>query len=87
MELSEGAQLVLLELRAPPLTPISARELTEYLIGFSSQAIGAYLRELRAAGLVVALDSQTLRSMERVPPGVRSVWVDKDVWDRRLGQE
>ena len=72
--LSDGARLVLLELEAPPSTPASSAMLAETLIGLSSREIGAYMRELRAAGLVEPLDAQTLEPLERVDAGRRVVW-------------
>jgi len=73
--LSDGARLVLLELAAPPGTPISSAALAELLGTFSPAQVGAWLRELRVAGRAVALDAQSLDRLDRVPPGVRAVWI------------
>jgi hypothetical protein len=73
--LSDGARLVLLELEAPPATPITSAELAELFAGsFTSRQIGAWLRELRTAGRAEALDAQTRRPLDRVPAGTRTVW-------------
>lgn len=72
--LSDGARLVLLELEAPPATPASSGMLADVLVTFTPAQVGAWLRELRVAGLVEPLDAQTLEPLERVPAGVRVVW-------------
>lgn len=71
--LSDGARLVLLELDAPPRTPISAAELGE-LVSMSAASVGAWLRELRTAGLAVPVDVRTLEPLDRVRPGTRALW-------------
>lgn len=73
--LSDAARLVLLELAAPPRTPISSAELSDVLCGSLSPAqVGARLRELRTAGLAEPLDALTLRPLDLVQSGVRVVW-------------
>lgn len=72
--LSDGAQLALMELKAPPGTPASSATLAQTLIGFSPRQIGAWMRELRNKGLVEAVNPETMEVYGRVPEGVRVVW-------------
>lgn len=77
--LSEGARIVLLELAAPPRTPISSAELADVLANtFTPRQIGAWLRELRTAGFAEPLDAQTREPLATVPAGKRVVWKAKE---------
>lgn len=69
------AEVVLLELDAPPRTPVSAAELAEILVdAFTPAQIGQALRELRVLGRAVPVDARTGDELELVPAGVRVLW-------------
>lgn len=73
--MSPTAELVLLELEAPPRTPISAAGLADVLAGaFTPAQIGQALRELRVLGRAQPIDPRTGDELELVPAGVRALW-------------